>query len=132
MSEIIRLKRNQAKALAAILAHKTIGEAADACGLSTKTLQRYMADENFKAALNAGEGERIDQATRQLLILQAPAVATMARTMGDQTASPAVRLRAAQLVLDYLIKLRELRSVEERLVALERLVLYDNHKTKAR
>ena len=46
------LSRNQRKALAAILAHGTIAEAARACGLSYRTLTYYLADDAFTAELH--------------------------------------------------------------------------------
>ncbi len=39
--------------------------------------------------------------------------------MEDATARPDVRLRAAQSILDYLLRSRELRNVEERRARLE-------------
>jgi len=45
------LNRNQRKALAALLTHGTVREAAGACGLAERTLYGYLADDAFTAEL---------------------------------------------------------------------------------
>jgi hypothetical protein len=50
----------------------------------------------------------------------------IARILADSTAAPTVRLRAAALALDGLLKLRELRDVESRLTALENRLAVEN------
>jgi hypothetical protein len=49
--------------------------------------------------------------------------------MADHSNHPSVRLRAAQSVLDYLLKLRELRNVENRLLRLEEHVYGNRQET---
>ena len=71
------------------------------------------------AALAGAEADMLDAATRRLLQLQEGAIETVQAIMQDGEANASVRLRAAQAVLDYLLKLRELRNVEQRLTALE-------------
>ena len=124
MSEIV-LSRNQRRAIAALLEHKSIIDAAQACMLSEKTLRRYLAEPSFRAGLIQAEGELLDLATRRLLSLSGMAITTLNDVMVN-TDSPALRLRAAQAILDYLIKLRELRDVEKRLFDLEAIIYAAN------
>jgi hypothetical protein len=112
----------QAKALAALLACGKIGDAAKRAGVTDRTITRWLGEPAFRAALLNAEGEAIDQATRQLLALQPAAIGEIESILQDSSNPAAVRLRAAQAVLDYLLKLRELRNVEERLAALEAAV----------
>lgn len=78
-----------------------------------------MADARFTQALTEAEGEVIAGATRRLLQLQDTAIDAVDAVFKDKETSAAVKLRAAQLTIDAMLKLRELRNVESRLVALE-------------
>jgi len=112
--------RNQKRAIAALLKHRKVEDAARSVGLNERTVYRWLADDAaFQTALSQAEGVAIDTATRQLVQLQDAAVDTLRKTMKDSDAGPGVRLRAAQAVLDYLLKLREMRNIEQRIARLE-------------
>lgn len=114
------LTPKQQRAVRALLEHKSVGEAASSIGVGERTLFRWLTDPAFKLALSAAESDLLDAATRRLLALQENAIGTFESLLADDSAaSDAVRLRAASAVLDYLLKLRELRDVEHRLTTLE-------------
>ena len=114
-----KLSAKQHRALSALLTSKSVAEAAAATGLGERTIYRWLTDPAFRQALSAAEGDLIDAATRRLLTLQGTALDTLEAVLGDEDASAGVRIRAAQMVLDHLLKLRELRDIEQRLQALE-------------
>lgn len=118
-SESTELTPKQHRAILALLSAKSVGEAAKQAKMGERTLWRWLSDPLFRAALAGAEADMIDTATRRLLQMQEGAIETVQAIMEDAEASPTVRLRAAQAVLDYLLKLRELRNVEQRLTALE-------------
>ncbi len=113
------LSPGQGRAISALLACQSIEQAAKQAGISPRTLHRWLTDPDFQAALTEAEGAAIAEATRRLVGLSDAAITTVASLMLDKGASPTVRLRAATSVLDYLLRLRELANVEERLAALE-------------
>lgn len=113
------LSIKQRRAVATLLTSRTIGEAARMADVSERTIHHWLTDDTFRAALVAAEGDAIDRATRRLISLQDSAVDTLASILNDPLSKPTIRLRAAQSVLDYLLKLRELRNIEQRLAALE-------------
>jgi len=113
------LTAKQQRAVRVLLTSKSVGEAAQLAGVGERTLFRWLTEPPFKAALSVAEGELLDVATRRLLGLQDKAIETFENVLKDEEATQVVRLRAAQAVLDYLLKLRELRNVEQRLTALE-------------
>ena len=119
MAENGRISAKQHRVISALLTSKSVAEAAAATGQGERTIHRWLSDPAFRQALSAAEGEVIDVATRRLLTLQGSALDTFEAVLGDPTVSAGVRLRAAQAVLDYLLKLRELRDIEQRLQALE-------------
>lgn len=102
-----------------MLAAKDAREAARQAGIPERTIYTWMSDPVFRTALSEAEGRLIDDAARKLLRYQDAAVSTVLSIMANPGHAPSVRLRAAQTILDQLFKLRELRSVEERLTALE-------------
>ena len=89
-------------------------------GIAERTLARWLIDANFQLALVQAEEELIAGATRRLLGLQDAAIDALEAIFGDKEASHGVKLRAAALAIDALLRLRELASVEKRLTELER------------
>ena len=127
VSEAKKLTPKQEAAVRALLTSKNVGEASGAVGVSERTLYRWLADPDFRAALSVAEGDLLDAATRRLLTLQDDAIGAFEDVLtGGPDVTDTARLRAAQAVLDYLLKLREMRSIEERLAALEAKVRGDN------
>jgi len=119
-----QITAQQTRAIEILLTSRSIQQASEICGLAYKTLRRWLSDPTFKAALIQREGETLDAATRRLAGLGNDAIDVMARIMASGE-NETTRLRAAQAVLDNLLRLRELRGVEERLTALEAAV-YEN------
>lgn len=115
-----KLSAKQQRALSALLTSKTVGEAALATGLGERTIYRWLTEPAFRQALSAAEGVLIDAATRRLLQLQTAALDVFESLLAkDAEVSASVQLRAATAATDYLLKLRELRDIEQRLQALE-------------
>jgi phage terminase small subunit len=105
------LTNRQRKSIAALLSTSNVVEAAKVSKVGERTLYRWLTLPEFRSAVTEAEGEAIDAAARRLIGLQDSA-----------KASAAIKLRAAQTILDYLLKLRELRSIENRLTELEKAV----------
>lgn len=121
MSENVRpgdtLTTQQRRAIAALLAHTTLQDAATTAQCNERTLRRWLQDPDFRAALFVAEAELIDQAARRLLQLQDGAINVLDDLL--TATADSVKLRTATAVLDHVLKLRELRTVEDRLAALE-------------
>lgn len=114
------LTTKQVGAISALLTCSSMNEAAAAAGVHTRTLQRWLSEPAFRAALTAAESDLIDNATRRLLRLQDDALRVVEGFLSDDSqAQEGVKLRAALAALDHLLKLRTLRDVERRLQALE-------------
>ena len=115
------LTPKQTTAIVALLGSRTVLDAAIQCGLSERTITRWLGEPAFRAALSDAEGALIDGAVRRLLQLQTDALDAIADVLA--TGTPALRLRAAIAALDLVLKLRELRTIEQRLAALEAATL---------
>jgi transposase len=113
------LTTRQQRTIAALLAARNVREAAKQVKVPERTVYTWLAEPAFRAALYEAEGHLIDAATRRLLHHQDVALTVILTIMADRDNPAGVRLRAAQSVLEQLLKLRELRNVEQRLTALE-------------
>lgn len=111
------LTPQQRRAIRALLTCKTLQDTAKTTQVSERTLYRWLQDSDFRTALFAAEGELIDGVTRRLLRLQDGAIDVLDTLLIAE--SDSVRLRAAQTILEHLLRLRELRDIESRLAALE-------------
>jgi len=120
MSE--KLTRNQRKAIQALLEFTTIEEVAEAIGVNPRTVYRWLDDASFRNALSRAEGEMIDRVTRRLLVLGDKAIEAIEDILDnpDQRGAGNKRL-ASQAILGQLLKLWELRNIEQRVTALEEL-----------
>lgn len=119
MIETDSLNSKQRRAIRSLLTKPTIALAAQDCGTSEPTIYRWLRDDAFRLALTAAESDAIDTASRRLVSLTEASISVIAMTLADRTMHPALRLRAALAVLEQMLRLRELRSIEQRLSALE-------------
>jgi hypothetical protein len=106
--------------IGALAAGATYEDAAQAAGISERTVRRRMADPDFRARLWETRGRYLDRALGRLSEISVEAVDALAGLLSSD--SERVRLRAAVVVLDHGRKLREAGEIEERLVVLEESV----------
>lgn len=114
-----QLKPKQQKALDALIESGSVQEAADAAGVSRRTVTTWIREPGFLDALRAAEDGSVKAMARRLLAVSDQAITVVVELMGDPKASAAVRLRAADTVLERLLQLRELEITEDRLAAIE-------------
>jgi hypothetical protein len=117
-----QLTPKQLRAVEALIAYGEVSLAAEAVGVNRATIRRWRERPAFVAALRAAEAEAIGDLSRRLARLSATAIDVVADLLDDDTLSPAIRLRAADLALARMLQLRDLVDVEERLAALESAV----------
>jgi hypothetical protein len=121
------LSANQHKALAALLAHTRVEDAARASGLSARTIRRYLAEPDFARAYREQQRLLLSETTATLQRIAGDAAAAIEDSLSPEVEDKNLRLRAARTALEFLLrateterKVRELEDVEERLEALER------------
>lgn len=110
----------QQRALEALLLAGSITEAATLAGSTRQALHRWLADPAFVAALREAESEALAALSRRLVTQGEQAAAALTDAL-DPSQGIKDRLRAAEIVLNNLLKLRELLDFEQRLAALEAL-----------
>ena len=85
--------------IAATLQTGSTKDAAEALGITPKTIYTRRTTDAFKALWYAAKADILRGATLNLNRTVAKAVDTIAEIMNDQTANPAVRLQAAGMIL---------------------------------
>jgi hypothetical protein len=111
--------RKQEEAIAALLSHRSIEEAAKASGVGYKTLLRWMKEPEFDAAYRAAKRAAFAQAIARLHHFSSAAVSILGKVMMDPATPPSTRVRAADSILDHTAKAIETEDIEGRLAALE-------------
>jgi hypothetical protein len=118
MNEFLTPKQH--KAIHALLASRTIEEAASVADCHPASIRRWLKDEDFSAAHRQARKDALDAA---IAALQG-AAARAAHTLEDEldSDSSGIRVRAAISILDRAIKGQELFDVIQRLEDLEELL----------
>jgi hypothetical protein len=114
------LTAKQSAAVAALLEGQTQAGAARAAGGTKKTVQRWLDEPAFVAALRAGGDAALRTASARLDGLTESAVTALATVRYEPTSpGAAVQLRAAVAILEQAKLLREHTGILDRLAAVE-------------
>lgn len=119
MSADEQLSRLQTRAIAALMACRTVAEAAKVAGVGESTLRRWLAAGPFASAYRAAAREAAREATTALLAAQREAVQVLRSCLHD--GSPATRVRAARALLELGVRVTA-DDIDERLSQVEQEV----------
>ena len=119
------LSLDRCRAIDELLASGNQTAAAAAAGITHRTLRRWLTEPAFVAALDAAQDQLLDNVTVDLVRAASGAVALLDRVVSDPDAKTALRIRAAAILLDSVLRWRELRTVSRRLDALEQIFKED-------
>jgi len=114
-----KLSRNQDRAIAALLVHASMSEAADAAGIGEVTLWRWMQIPEFKEQYRLARREAVSQAVGHLQGACSVAVVALKDIAQDVTCPAGARVSAARTVLEMAIKGIELEDLAARVEHLE-------------
>lgn len=95
-----RKKATDEQIIAALLAGGTIKAAAAACGVSERTIYDRMYNGDFQALYKAAKADLMRQAVVSLNSQLQAAINTVAEIMSDSNNNAAVRLQAAQTIIN--------------------------------
>ena len=113
------------KLVEALASGLTYSQAGEVAGCTSRTVARRMAEPTFAAVVSRARGERVAELTGQLTGLGSKAIEAIGECL--QSGSPAERLRAAQLPLTMVLRMRSEVELEARFTAIEkRLLLTDS------
>jgi hypothetical protein len=94
------LTQKQENAILALLSHQGIENAANAAGVSARTLLRWLKEPAFEKAYMAARKTAFRQSLARLQQMSGAAVSTLGKIMVDQTAPPSTRVRAAECIIN--------------------------------
>ena len=109
------------QAIAALLSHRNVEEAARAVGISANTLLRWIKEPEFDAAYQDARRTAFSQSIARLQDASGAAVTTVLKIMLDTSAPAGTRLRAAEVVLERGAMAIEVEDLEARVAELERV-----------
>lgn len=114
---IARMK-GEPTALAALAAGATIEAAAEAAGVSPRTVYRRLADTGYAAEVDRHREAAIGRALGRLASASSAAVETLVE-LADGAESESVRLKAADRIVSHVVALHDHLAVSSRLEELE-------------
>jgi hypothetical protein len=115
-----KFPRKKEEAIAALLSQKNIEEAARVVGITANTLLRWQKVPEFATAYLEARRAANAQTTARLQQASSPAVSILLKVMLDPVTPPAVKVRAADIILDRAFKGSENEDLEVRVTELER------------
>ena len=93
--------------IAALLQHGTVREAAKAAGTTARTIYDRMQSQDFTAEYSAAKNELLRKASLSVNDKLAAAIDEVAAIMADPKVNAAVRLQAAQTIINSAAKFSE-------------------------
>ena len=114
------LSANKEKAIAALLAYPTKRAAAEAAGITDRTLRNYFKDEEFQQRYRTEFLGLITEASQQAQQTMSPALSTLREIMVNNEENAQTRIYAARTTLEYAVKLTELADMVSRLEDMEK------------
>lgn len=121
------LSQRQQRALMALLEQPSKAAAAQAAGISPRTLRDYLADPAFAAELQRLQGGQISDAAQRGRQSMTGAMDALRNVMDDGSQSGQTRVQAARSILEYSLKLDERENILKRLDELEKSLTGGEH-----
>jgi transposase-like protein len=115
-----KLSPRQRIAAAALIAAPSVAQAASAANVTERTLYRWLELPEFRALVSQLESRIINSTVHSLVNIQQEAI-DIVSDLSRHSDNDSVKLRAAKVLLDTLLKLRVQQTFEERLADLEQL-----------
>lgn len=114
-----KLGRKQEDAIAALLSQGTIEKAAGVAGIGSRTLYRWLQIPEFRVAYRRARQNAFSQCIARLQQGSSAAAAVLLKVMLDPSTPAAVRIRAAENVLNQAMKGMEIEAAEPKTLAEE-------------
>ena len=111
------LTPKQLRAVESLLTTGDKSQAAELAGVKRQTIYKWLKQPEFQQALREAEAEALQSLSQALARLGSKAADTLDKSMDAD--SDQVRLRAADIVLNRLLQLRELVDLDARITELE-------------
>lgn len=113
------LSTKQSRLLNALLAGKSVDEAAKDAGCSQRTAYRYLNETTFKVALRDAREDFVDGALKTLQLSSQAAVRRLIALLLDKNTAPALQVRICEVIVKLSLDSTSLIALERKLGELE-------------
>jgi hypothetical protein len=115
------LTRRKEQAIAALLAHQTLADAARECKISERTLRRWLKNKSFYSRYRRERDMMLDGVVDVLKQSAVGAVRTLVAVAENKKSPASARVSAASRILELNFRSHDLITIEKRLSSLEEL-----------
>jgi hypothetical protein len=124
-----KFPRKKEEAIAALIVHGNVEQSARAVGIGVNTLLRWLKLPEFVIEYREARRAAYGQSTARLQHFASAAVTTLFKVMADPATPPAVRVRAADIILARGADGIAIEDFDARLTEAERAVLLKSTRT---
>lgn len=117
-----KLNVRQELAINELLKGNSIVESAKNVGVSEATLNRWLANTEFKVVLNERKSIIVDNCIDKINLLGNKAITVLDSILDDENVSSNVRLNASKSILDMILKFNEQRNIMDKMKEIEELL----------
>ena len=117
-----KLNVRQELAINELLKGNSIVESAKNVGVSEATLNRWLANSEFKVVLNERKNLIVDNCIDKINLLGNKAIMVLDSMLNDEKVSSNVRLNASKSILDMILKFNEQRNIMDKMKEIEELL----------
>ena len=114
-----KLNVRQELAINELLKGNSIVESAKNVGVSEATLNRWLANTEFKVVLNERKSIIVDNCIDKINLLGNKAITVLDSILDDENVSSNVRLNASKSILDMILKFNEQRNIMDKMKEIE-------------
>ena len=117
-----KLNVRQELAINELLKGNSIAQSAKNVGVSEATLNRWLANTEFKVVLNERKSLIVDNCIDKINLLGNKAITVLDSILDDENVSSNVRLNASKSILDMILKFNEQRNIMDKMKEIEELL----------
>jgi len=120
------LTSKQRAAIRALISGASYPMAAEAARVHPNTVGQWMGDQRFLEGLRQAESEALEGVCRSLVSIASKASGALETVLDNEKALDSSKIRAADVVLNRLMQIKEIYEIEKRLTEIERQLKNDN------
>jgi transposase len=115
-----KLPTRKERVIAALLEESSIAKAAERCGLSERTVRRWLQRDDFRQAFDQAKRTIMESTVARLTATSEKAVGALAKNV--ECGNPGTEVKAANVILSQVARLAELEDLQHRVEVLEGLL----------
>ena len=117
-----KLRVKQELAINELLKGNSIVDSAKNIGISEATLNRWLANSEFKVVLNERKGLIVDNCIDKVNLMGNKAIKVLDSILDNESASNNVKLNASKSILDMILKFNEQRNIIDKMKEIEEML----------